>query len=41
MKNIFLQTPLKPGILLRKAFFHGSDEARSVGFAKACVPLKY
>ena len=40
MKNIFLQTPLKPGVLLRKTFFHTPDEAISVGLAKACVPLK-
>ena len=40
MKNIFLQTPLKPGVLLRKTFFHTPDGARSVGLAKACVPLK-
>ena len=40
MKNIFLQTPLKPGVLLRKTFSHTPDEARSVGLVKACVPLK-
>ena len=40
MKNIFLQTQLKPGVLLRETFSHTPDEARSVGLAKACVPLK-
>ena len=40
MKNIFLLTPSKPGVLLRKTFFHTPDEARSVGLAKACVLLK-
>ena len=40
MKNIFLQTPLKPGVLLRKIYSHTPDEARSVGLAKACVVLK-
>ena len=30
MKNIFLQTPSKPGVLLWKTFFHTPDEARSV-----------
>ena len=37
MKNNFLQTPLKPGVLLGKTFSHTPDEARSVGLAKACV----
>ena len=37
MKNNFLQTPSKPGVLLRKTFSHTPDEARSVGLAKACV----
>ena len=41
MKNIFLQTPSKPGVLLRKTFFHTPDEARLVGLAKACVLLKH
>ena len=40
MKNIILQTPLKPGVLLRKTFFHTPDEARSVGLVKACVLQK-
>ena len=40
MKHIFLQTPLKPGVLLRETFSHTPDEARSVGSVKACVPLK-
>ena len=40
MKNIFLQTPQKPGVLLGKTFSHIPDEARPVGLAKACVPLK-
>ena len=40
MKNIILQTPSKPGVLLRKTFFHTPDEARSVGLAKACVLQK-
>ena len=35
MKNNFLQTPSKPGVLLRKIFSHTPDEARSVGLAKA------
>ena len=39
MKNIILQTPSKPGVLLRKTFFH-TPEARSVGLAKACVLQK-
>ena len=34
MKNNFLQTPLKPGVLQGKTFFHTPDEARSVGLAK-------
>ena len=29
MKNIILQTPLKPGVLLRKTFFHTPDELDS------------
>ena len=37
MKNNILQTPPKPGVLLRKTFSHTPDEARSVGLAKACV----
>ena len=37
MKNNFLETPSKPGVLLRKLFSHTPDEARSVGLAKACV----
>ena len=37
MKNNILQTPSKPGVLLRKTFFHIPDEARPVGLAKACV----
>ena len=37
MKNNFLQTPSKPGVLLGKTFSHMPDEARSVGLAKACV----
>ena len=37
MKNNFLQTSSKPGVLLRKAFSHTPDEARSVGLAKAYV----
>ena len=37
MKNIFLWTPSKPGVLLKQTFFHTPDEARSVGLAKACV----
>ena len=40
MKNIILQTPSKPGVLLRKTFLHTPDEARSVGLAKACVLQK-
>ena len=40
MKNIFLQTPSKAGVLLRKTFFHTPDEARSVGLAKACILQK-
>ena len=36
-KNFFLQTPSKPGVLVRKTFSHTPDEARSVGLAKACV----
>ena len=40
MKNIFLQTPSKPGVLLRKIFSHTPDEARTVGLAKACVSQK-
>ena len=40
MKNIILQTPSKPGVLLRKTFSHAPDEARSVGLAKACVLQK-
>ena len=41
MKNNILQTPSRPGVLQGKTFFHTSDEARSVGLAKACVLLKY
>ena len=37
MKNNFLQTPSKPGVLLKKTFSHIPDEARSVELAKACV----
>ena len=37
MKNNFLQTPSKLGVLLGKTFSHTPDEARSVGLAKACV----
>ena len=37
LKNNFLQTPSKPGVLLGKTFSHTLDEARSVGLAKACV----
>ena len=37
MKNSFLQTPSKPGVLQGKTFSHTPDEARSVGLAKACV----
>ena len=40
MKNIFLQTPLEAGVLLRGTFSHTPDEARSVVLAKPCVPLK-
>ena len=40
MKNIILQTPSKPGALLRKTFSHTPDEARSVGLVKACVLQK-
>ena len=40
MENIFPQTPLKSGVLPWKTFSHIPDEARSVGLAKACVPLK-
>ena len=36
-ENFFLQTPSKPGVLVRKTFSHTPDEARSVGLAKACV----
>ena len=39
MKNNFLWIPLKPGVLLKKTFFHTPDEARSVRLVKACVPL--
>ena len=41
MKKIFLQTPSKPGVLVRKTFSYTPDEARSVGLAKACVFYKY
>ena len=41
MKNIFFQTPPKPGVLLRKTFFHTPDEARLVGLAKACFFKKF
>ena len=37
MKNNFLQTPSKPGVLQGKTFSHMPDEARSVGLVKACV----
>ena len=37
MKNNFLQTPSKPGVLQGKTFSHTPDEVRSVGLAKACV----
>ena len=37
MKNNFLQTPSKPGVLQGKTFSHTPDEARSVGLAKDCV----
>ena len=40
MKNIILQTPSKPGVLLRKTCSHTPDEARSVGLVIACVPPK-
>ena len=40
MKNIILQTPSKPGVLLRKTFVHTPDEARSVELVKACVLQK-
>ena len=40
MKNIILQTPSKPGVLLRKTFSLTADEARLVGLAKACVLQK-
>ena len=37
MKNNFLQTPSKPGVLQGKTFSHTPAEARSVGLVKACV----
>ena len=37
MKNNFLQTPSKSGVMLRKTFSHTPDEAKSVGLVKACV----
>ena len=37
MKNNFLQTPSKPGVLQGKTFSHTPDEVRSVGLVKACV----
>ena len=37
MKENFLQTPSKPGVLLGEIFSHTPDEARSVGLVKACV----
>ena len=40
MKKNFLQTPSKPGVLLGKTFSITSDEARSVGWVKACVSQK-
>ena len=40
MKNIILQTPSIPGVLLRKTFSLTADEARLVGLAKACVLQK-
>ena len=41
MKNIFLQTPIKPGVLQGKTFSNTPDEARSVGLAKDCVFQKF
>ena len=37
MKNNFLHTPSKSGVLQGKTFSHTPDEARSVGLAKGCV----
>ena len=37
MKNNFLQTPAKAGVLLGKTFSYTPDEARSVGLVKASV----
>ena len=37
MKNNFLQTPSKPGVLQGKTISHIPDKARSVGLVKACV----
>ena len=37
MKNNFLQTPSKPGVLQGKTISHTPDKAKSVGLAKACV----
>ena len=36
-ENFFLQTPSKPGVLVRKTFSHIPDEARSVGLEKVSV----
>ena len=41
MRNNFLQTPSKPGVLLKKTISHTPDEARLVGLAKACVFQKH
>ena len=39
MKNNFLQTPSKPGVLQGKTISHISDEGRSVGLAESlCLP---
>ena len=40
MKNIILQTPSKPGVLLRKTCSHTPDEARSVELVKVCIVQK-
>ena len=37
MKNNILQTPSKPGVLLRKTFSPTPDEARSAELVKAHV----
>ena len=41
MKNNFLQTSTKQGVLQGKTFSHTPDESRSVGLVKACVFQKF